>query len=439
MRERGARAAPEFRGPQRETVAAHRAPAPRQGRPQARRRGSLPVHADQPVGDRDVMGSSACPWSARRASWTGTATPDQHACRWHCPLPCGRAGRKGRHGCAGCIGGRLCRGRQPDGALKRAEGESDDAVEGQVRGRTDGHRHGGVPIQTGDDVIVAQCASEPQGCMAQVPPGRGPGGERARLLGPHAQALRLLHAARDEGALRARSWFHAPGSREALRPGTGTVTYVPNMLHRAAHRPHPGQTARHLLRHLHAGRPQGLRLAVARHHLREGRHRGRADGDPRGQREPAPDLRRHPPARHRRRPTSSSTPGGPDPARAPPDATELAIGGYIAELVRRGHHPARHRRHPQRRRAGARGQARPRGAHRDDGRLDDGALREGRHHQQEEGAGEGQVRLHLRHGLARLYDWLDDNMAVRVPPRLLGQRPGGDPPELQDGLASTPA
>ncbi len=30
------------------------------------------------------------------------------------------------------------------------------------------------------------------------------------------------------------SWFHAPGSREALKANTGTVTYVPNMLHRAA-------------------------------------------------------------------------------------------------------------------------------------------------------------------------------------------------------------
>jgi acyl-CoA hydrolase len=30
------------------------------------------------------------------------------------------------------------------------------------------------------------------------------------------------------------SWFHAPGSRKALKEGVGTVTYVPNMLHRAA-------------------------------------------------------------------------------------------------------------------------------------------------------------------------------------------------------------
>ncbi len=30
------------------------------------------------------------------------------------------------------------------------------------------------------------------------------------------------------------SWFHAPGSRQALKEKTGTVTYVPNMLHRAA-------------------------------------------------------------------------------------------------------------------------------------------------------------------------------------------------------------
>jgi hypothetical protein len=26
--------------------------------------------------------------------------------------------------------------------------------------------------------------------------------------------------------------FHAPGSRQALKEGTGTVTYVPNMLHK---------------------------------------------------------------------------------------------------------------------------------------------------------------------------------------------------------------
>ncbi len=29
-------------------------------------------------------------------------------------------------------------------------------------------------------------------------------------------------------------WFHAPGSRAALKAGTGTVTYVPNNLHSAA-------------------------------------------------------------------------------------------------------------------------------------------------------------------------------------------------------------
>jgi len=30
------------------------------------------------------------------------------------------------------------------------------------------------------------------------------------------------------------SWFHAPGPRAALKANVGTVTYVPNMLHRAA-------------------------------------------------------------------------------------------------------------------------------------------------------------------------------------------------------------
>jgi acyl-CoA hydrolase len=37
-----------------------------------------------------------------------------------------------------------------------------------------------------------------------------------------------------KGHFEVASWFHAAGSREALKRGTGTVTYVPNMLHRAA-------------------------------------------------------------------------------------------------------------------------------------------------------------------------------------------------------------
>jgi acyl-CoA hydrolase len=37
-----------------------------------------------------------------------------------------------------------------------------------------------------------------------------------------------------QGHFELASWFHAPGSRGAIKAGAGTVTYVPNMLHRAA-------------------------------------------------------------------------------------------------------------------------------------------------------------------------------------------------------------
>lgn len=89
-------------------------------------------------------------------------------------------------------------------------------------------------IQTDNDVIVAQCASEPQGCMA-----------RFHLVGDRVENVRVFSVltlkAYDfymkpemRGRFELASWFHAPGSREALKAKTGTVTYVPNMLHRAA-------------------------------------------------------------------------------------------------------------------------------------------------------------------------------------------------------------
>lgn len=89
-------------------------------------------------------------------------------------------------------------------------------------------------IASGDDVIVAQCASEPQGCMS-----------RFHIMADKVQDVRVFSVLtlkpydfymRPEmkGHFELASWFHAPGSREALKAGTGTVTYVPNMLHRAA-------------------------------------------------------------------------------------------------------------------------------------------------------------------------------------------------------------
>ena len=89
-------------------------------------------------------------------------------------------------------------------------------------------------IRSGFDVVVGQCASEPQGTM-----------DRLHVLAPAVRDVRVFSVltlkAYDfymkpemKGHFELASWFHAPGSRSALKAGTGTVTFVPNMLHRAA-------------------------------------------------------------------------------------------------------------------------------------------------------------------------------------------------------------
>lgn len=89
-------------------------------------------------------------------------------------------------------------------------------------------------INSHDDVIVGQCASEPQGLMSKM-----------HLMREKVEDVRVFSvltlAPYDfymkpemKGHFELASWFHAPGSRKALKEGVGTVTYVPNMLHRAA-------------------------------------------------------------------------------------------------------------------------------------------------------------------------------------------------------------
>ncbi len=89
-------------------------------------------------------------------------------------------------------------------------------------------------IKSGDDIVVAQCASEPQGCMS-----------RFHTAAPRVRDARVFSVLtlkpydfymkpEMKGHFELASWFHAPGSRHALAAGAGTVTYVPNMLHRAA-------------------------------------------------------------------------------------------------------------------------------------------------------------------------------------------------------------
>lgn len=89
-------------------------------------------------------------------------------------------------------------------------------------------------IKSNTDVIVAQCASEPQGCMSKF-----------HLVGNKVKDVKVFSVLTlkpyefymnpaMKGHFELCSWFHAPGSRQAIKEGTGTVTFVPNMLHRAA-------------------------------------------------------------------------------------------------------------------------------------------------------------------------------------------------------------
>ncbi len=89
-------------------------------------------------------------------------------------------------------------------------------------------------IKSDTDIIVAQCASEPQGCMSKF-----------HLAKDRVQDVKVFSVLtlkpyefymnpEMKGHFELCSWFHAPGSRQALNAKTGTVTFVPNMLHRAA-------------------------------------------------------------------------------------------------------------------------------------------------------------------------------------------------------------
>ncbi|MDD2805106.1 MAG: acetyl-CoA hydrolase/transferase C-terminal domain-containing protein [Elusimicrobiales bacterium] len=188
-------------------------------------------------------------------------------------------------------------------------------------------------IKTGDDVVVAQCASEPQGCMAKFHTA-APRVKDARVfsvltLKPYDFYLKPEM----KGHFELASWFHAPGSRQALAAGAGTVTYVPNMLHRAA------------LDRLHARKPDiffgtctppdargyvSLSLGITYEKdileaadtviLEVNRNLPRTFGDTHLHVSDVDWFVEH----------DQVVPALPPPS---PDATDLAIGGYIAELV----------------------------------------------------------------------------------------------------------
>ncbi len=89
-------------------------------------------------------------------------------------------------------------------------------------------------IKSDSDVYVGQCASEPQGCMS-----------RFHIVKEKVAKVKVFSVLtlnpydfymkpEMKGHFELCSWFHAPGSRKAVKAKTGTVTFVPNMLHRAS-------------------------------------------------------------------------------------------------------------------------------------------------------------------------------------------------------------
>lgn len=89
-------------------------------------------------------------------------------------------------------------------------------------------------IKSNMDIVVAQCASEPQGLMS-----------RFHIVKEDVKNVNVFSVltlgAYDfytkhemKGHFKLCSWFHSTYSRQAIKERTGTVTFVPNMLHRSA-------------------------------------------------------------------------------------------------------------------------------------------------------------------------------------------------------------
>ena len=89
-------------------------------------------------------------------------------------------------------------------------------------------------IKSDTDIIVAQCASEPQGCMSKFHLAKDRVTDVKVFSVLTLKPYDFYMLPEMKGHFELCSWFHAPGSRAALKAKTGTVTYVPNMLHRAA-------------------------------------------------------------------------------------------------------------------------------------------------------------------------------------------------------------
>jgi acyl-CoA hydrolase len=89
-------------------------------------------------------------------------------------------------------------------------------------------------IKSDSDIVVAMCASEPQGCMNQFHTAANRVDDVRVFSCLTLKPYEFFMKPEMRGHFELASWFHAPGPRAAIKAGTGTITYVPNMLHRAA-------------------------------------------------------------------------------------------------------------------------------------------------------------------------------------------------------------
>lgn len=89
-------------------------------------------------------------------------------------------------------------------------------------------------VKSNDDIVVAMCASEPQGLMGALHKRAG-SVENVKVFSCLTlKPYDFFMKPEMKGIFELNSWFHTAGIREVVKKGYGTATYVPNMLHRAA-------------------------------------------------------------------------------------------------------------------------------------------------------------------------------------------------------------
>ncbi len=87
-------------------------------------------------------------------------------------------------------------------------------------------------IQSNSTIVCGMCASEPQGIMSQMHE-RADEVENVKVYSCLPLGDYKFYNSREmKGKFKLHSWFHSAPVRNAVKAKTGTVTFVPNMLHK---------------------------------------------------------------------------------------------------------------------------------------------------------------------------------------------------------------